>query len=118
MKTLLVACMSVLCCLCLVPLAYAQGEPVQTVLTPVGVWWALVVVLVPAIVEFCKRVGPGLWAWVPQRVQWLPAAVLTSAAAIVPLLQSGEPWQAVATSALEAFLAAIGLVHTAKRAFK
>jgi hypothetical protein len=117
-KLRLLAFMSVLCCLCLAPLAYAQTNPVQTPLNPASVWWAFVVVLVPAVVEFCKRLGPGLWAWVPQRVQWAPAALLTAAAAIVPLLETGESWQVVATSALEAFLASIGLFHTAKRAFK
>jgi len=78
-------------------------------------YWPFIVLVVPTLIAILKRLGPAVWAWVPTRLQWLPAALLVAGAAAVPVMQAGASPLDVGIAALEAFLAAVGIVHVGKR---
>jgi hypothetical protein len=82
-------------------------------------WLAVVGYGITLVLAIARKLGPGLWAKLPRRAQWVPAVVLAAfAGAAEPLMHGGTWQQAVAVAVYAGAVAgcvAVGALHTAKR---
>lgn len=82
-------------------------------------WYPAAAGIVTLLLALFRRVAPGTWERLPRRWQWVPAVTLAALGAFVDAFSTGVSWRVAlvltAYGAVTAGLAAVGLLHTAKR---
>lgn len=81
-----------------------------------GAWYPILGVAITIVVTLFKRFQPLVFAMLPTRWQWAPAALLASLGAFAVSYEQGDGWLVAVIGAVTAALTAIGAHHTAKRA--
>lgn len=93
-------------------MADLKTQALQLLLT---YWWPVTVVIAASSLGLIRQYWPRLWAWIPYRFQWAPAALLSMLSAAIDYAATGaspaDTWKYVVAT----FLATIGVVHTVPR---